>query len=735
VGVPGVRRGGPPADREEGGSRGEPAPPVSELALLAAGAGGLAAVRAAGLDAPAAWLGGVLAIGVPGWTLVRLLRLEEALGRSGSAVAAAALGTGAWAPALSVGFLVGLPFTAVAAIVVIQTLVVGPVALRRPARLPAAGRLEVAAGALAAAAFGYVGWRLSTGVVGDGFFHVGRMRKLDAADALSLGGISSFADDAPHAGYAFPLLHAGWAGAADLAGVDPMDAFVYLLPLCAALAMLAAYRLAWALTGWRLAGYLAAAVTAWDLCTLINGLIMQINQPPPFTFWVLVPAALLVLWAVLGGARGAAPAFVAIVGTIALVHPTYAVPVLVVGAGLTAGAWAGRTGARLRPAALALAAATVVTGVVFVWIWAVAIRGGERRSVLSHADEFVVRGSDAVLMYPWAPVFGRSYVLVAVLACALVAAHRRLAPVAGALIALLLFLLLPGLNTVALEVFGMGQFHRFWQALPWPAVLAAAACLAAARLGPWSLPLAAAIAFVSVRVQDRESFWREPTSWLVAAGIAAGVVALVLVWRGRLGARAAALTPATGLAAAVIVAAALAGPVHDTHDTLARQLRDGPYRGPLRHLTVRVTPGAVSWFRAHADQPPPVVLGEPEHLFQLIGYVDVYAQALPEARTRAEPKSDSPERRHDVQAFFAPETTPARRRALLRRWGVDYVLVDLRHQPPDVTAEILRDPALERVYADPVDVPRRLGRFVILRTASAIAARSAAGSPTGSASA
>ena len=55
------------------------------------------------------------------------------------------------------------------------------------------------------------------------------------------------------------------------------------------------------LTGWRTAGYLAAAVVAWDLCTLINGLVMQINQPPPFTFYVLTPAAVLLFVASLRG--------------------------------------------------------------------------------------------------------------------------------------------------------------------------------------------------------------------------------------------------------------------------------------------------------------------------------------------------------------------------------------------------------------------------------------------------
>ena len=100
---------------------------------------------------------------------------------------------------------------------------------------------------------------------------------------------------------------------ARLAGVDPVVTFRYLLPFCAALAIVAAYALATALTGWRSAGYLAAAMTAWDLSSLINGLVLQINQPPPFSLWVLTPAALLLFWLEIRDARRAAVVTVSVV--------------------------------------------------------------------------------------------------------------------------------------------------------------------------------------------------------------------------------------------------------------------------------------------------------------------------------------------------------------------------------------------------------------------------------------
>ena len=170
---------------------------------------------------------------------------------------------------------------------------------RRPRRRPpfrAPARSRSRAARLAVAAFAYLAWRISTPIVGDALFHVGLMRRLGEAPSLSFANVSPFLHGPANAGYALPVLHAAFEGVAKLAGADPVVTFRYLLPPCAGLAIAAAYALARALTGWRAAGYLAAAMTAWDLCSLINGLVLQINQPPPFSLWVLTPgdaAALL----------------------------------------------------------------------------------------------------------------------------------------------------------------------------------------------------------------------------------------------------------------------------------------------------------------------------------------------------------------------------------------------------------------------------------------------------------
>jgi hypothetical protein len=696
-----------------------------ELAAVAVTAAGLLVARGLGLDALAVWCACALLLLLPGWLAVRALELEGELGRAGCAPVAAALGLVLWGPPLALAYLFALPLGLVLAGVVAEALALAA-ATRRPVALPRAGRREAAAGAAGTVAFAYLGWRLSLPVVGDGLFHVGLIRKLETTPGISFASLSPFLHGPANAGYAFPIMHAAIAGMARISGTDPVTAFRDVLPICAALAIVAAYALGHALTGRRGIGVLTAVLVAWDLCSLLNGLVIQINQPAPFSVWVLTPAVLILFLLEIRRVRRAAPATAAAMLSIALVHPTYAIPALVLAAGLLAGAWlAGERG--VRTPALTLAASTVLIGAVSVWIWAVAIRGGQRHAVLSHADEFLLHGKRALVMYPWAPVFGRGYVLAAIVLLPLVARYRRLLPLAAASVALLLMLLVPGVNTLLITAVGMGQFHRFWQPLTWPVVAAAGACIAAGRLRFWAWPVAVALALGLHEVRGQEWVWHTPTSVVVVAALVAAPLALR--WRS-----AAAPVLAFSPGAAALVGAVLAPWVWHWGPIVRDSVRDGPYRAEPSFETVRITPGAVAAFR-RLHGPPPVVLGDPQRLFELFAFADVRAAVLPEARTRAVPKLDERELNHLEQAFFALETTTPERNAILHRLHVGYVLLDLRDQPPDVLARIVADPALRVVYRDPADVPDHLGRFEILRVNATAAARSAAGSPAGSSTA
>jgi hypothetical protein len=698
-----------------------------ELLGLAVALGCLGAGRVLGLDALAVWSAAVLVGLAPGWFLLRAMSAERELGRAGAAPVAATLSLAVWAPPLAAAYAFGLTLTFVLAAVLVETGAL--VALvRSPPAIPRAGAVEQAAGAALVAAFAYLAWRISTPVVGDALFHVGLMRKLLASPGLSFASVSPFLHGPPNAGYGFPLLHTEFAGVARLAGADPVAAFRDLQPACAGLAIVAAYALAAALTGWRAAGYLAAVMTAWDLCSLINGIVLQINQPPPFTLWVATPAALLLFWLEIRHARRAAPATAAAVAVIAFVHPTYAIPWLALAAGMLAGAW--RAGyQRLRTPLVTLLLATGVTGAVAAWLWAVAIRGGHRHTVLSHTDEFVLRSGRALVMYPWAPVFQRGYVLAAIVALVVLVRYRRTLPLVGAMLGLLLLLLVPGVNTAVIRLVGMGQFHRFWQPLPWPAVAAAAACAAAVRLGGWSWPVAALLALGLHEARGRDAVWHTPTSVVVVATL------LLVLWLMRRPVRD--HLAGGGTPAAVAIVAALLGPyVYHWGPVVRDEAQAGPFRSPPAFETVRLSPGAIRWFR-RLPGPPPVVMAQPDRAFELFAFADVRVAALPEARTRAVPKLDASGRLRLEESYFAPETPAAVRARILHGLDAGYVLLDLRDQPPDVMTQILTDPGLVLVYRDPPDVPSHLGRFAILRVRSQAAAsdRSSAGSPAGSSTA
>ena len=165
----------------------------------------------------------------------------------------------------------------------------------------------------------------------------------------------------------------------------------------------------------------------------------------------------------------------------------------------------------------------------------------------------------------------------------------------------------------------------------------------------------------------------------------------------------------------VLVLAILFGQLH--HGARHRARRDAgrpsPRRRP-RRLDALISPGAVHFFRDH-DHPIPVVLGEEHRLYELIGYANIYAQALPEARTWAEPKAARPGaaagRDRVLHAWHV--ATPGGRRSS----AAGSRLRDGRPARAEgrCARETLSDPKLQLVYTDPPDVPSTLGRFAILR--------------------
>jgi hypothetical protein len=88
----------------------------------------------------------------------------------------------------------------------------------------------------------------------------------------------------------------------------------------------------------------------------------------------------------------------------------------------------------------------------------------------------------------------------------------------------------------------------------------------------------------------------------------------------------------------------------------------------------------------------PVVLADQLRSYRLGAYTNAYAVAVPEVRTRAEPASRPDQRRRDVTAFLTASTPQATRDRILRRYGVDIVIVPRKRSA--LLPVLARDPLL-----------------------------------------
>ena len=254
------------------------------------------------------------------------------LGGAGTLALIAPAALTVWLPPLALAFVVHTRLDAVTALVLIGSAVALAVTdIPRPLR--ASG--ELIALAVTAAATGLLASRWERPLLGDALFHAGRVRKLGELSDFSLAGVGSVNGSHPHAGYVLPLLHAVDAAAINLAGLDPSDAYPHLVPVCAMLVPLAVYGAA-SLLGERAIGVAAAVFALWDAFAREGSALDSVQQPPSFTFLILIPAtvAALALWSRSPRDRARSAAVVACVLVISVVHVTYAVVPLAMLAGV-----------------------------------------------------------------------------------------------------------------------------------------------------------------------------------------------------------------------------------------------------------------------------------------------------------------------------------------------------------------------------------------------------------------
>jgi hypothetical protein len=458
---------------------------------------------------------------------------------------------------------------------------------------------------------GWLLWHVAGAVVGDGLFHEGRVRKLVELGDLHLRTVGEFKDGGLHPGYAFPLWHGFDALVAWLSGLDPDVVMRHEPSLLAPVAVAVAYEAGAAVFRSRGGG---AAVAVAQLAIFCfgpghGGSYATLSQPGAAARQLLVPAALALFF------TRNLPATAVVFGALALVHPTYALFLLI--PLLAVAAWEWRS----------YLVAVVPVGAVLLWLRPIVDQTNTHNpsaaqranDIAQYRDQLVVTNLHHFRLAP--EVFGRSgavavaaLVLLPVTAFALRATWARFV-LGGALIVLLL-MEVPWLFVHFSDAVSLSQSRRAAGFAPLPFAFAGGLALVARRA--WAVPLAFAAGIVLQRLWPGDFDYGlrhggpAAATWIaLIGGLAALVVALVL--------RRVSLEPHFGLAAAAF---ALPVFVHGLwHWSPAAPADAGALSPRLVHnLRTKVPKGAVviapiqTSYRVAADAPLYVVAAPLSHV-------------------------------------------------------------------------------------------------------------------------
>jgi hypothetical protein len=499
------------------------------------------------------------------------------------------------------------------------------------------------------------------------------VRKLDALDSLSLHAVDEFKDGGLHPGYAFPLWHTLLAAVARLAGVDPARVVLHEASVLAPLAFLAVYEAGAALfrSAWGGAALLAGQVALGGLAPGHGGIFVALALPGTAARTLLVPALLTLVFAYVSepGPRLAA-SMVAAALVIALVHPTYALFLLVpLGGWLVARFFlAGSDGLRI---ASALGWIALPTGVVVLALLPLAHDAKSHnpsaleleRGVSHYRSYLELLGGGNFRLAP--EVFGRGgAVAVAALVLApltVLASRRRWAAfVLGGCLAVLVLTLVAPFFTRFAGLVSLSQARRLAGFLPYAFAFAGGLAVLARLLGMLVVPaalLAGAVmqfAFPGEFGYHLGSGGPPWAAWVAAIGVAASLAAASAWGRAVAFER---FDLLTGLAAlAFTLPVAVHGFLHWSAHSHGVPLSPG-----LRAALAK---------DVHAGD---VVFSDLETSYRIAAYAPVYIAAAPPAHV-ADTNANHPyERRLDVIAFQRH-----RRLSIPRRYGADWIVEDRR---------------------------------------------------------
>ena len=364
-------------------------------------------------------------------------------------------------------------------------------------------------------AFGMLLWFVLPIPTGDALFHLARIRKLLALDELSLDAVGEFVDGGLHPGYAFPLWHGFVALVARVADVDPRRRSGTRAP-CSRRSRSSSSTRRGAKRSARpgSARRRSSRPSASPPCPSAPAerSARSRSRRPPGRL-LLVPAVLALLFAYLNHPRRAGLVLLGLGSfVLAVVHPTYALFVVLLAAGfLCAQALLDR--GELRRVATAFAALAVGAGVFLVWLFPVVETAA---SYTPTNEQLTGRGTGSSVIraeidftspnrYRLAPeVVSRSGPVpiagLVLVPLALLAARRRWAGyVLGATLTALLVLLVPFVFPRFVDAVSLSQARRLAGFIPFAFALAGGAAILARFLSYALLPVALVAGFAVER--------------------------------------------------------------------------------------------------------------------------------------------------------------------------------------------------------------------------------------------
>ena len=312
-------------------------------------------------------------------------------------------------------------------------------------------------------------WHVAGVVNGDGLFHEGRVRKLLDLPHLHLRSVDELAAGGLHPGYAFPLWHGFLALVARVSGLDPSVVVNHEASLLVPVACVLAWETGVAVFGSAGGGISVALASVALFCLAAGhgGPYVSLALPATSSRQLFVPAVLALFFGYVDSRRKADLAALAVgSGALALIHPTYALFVLIPLGAYTAIRWP-----EWRGSVAALGATLVPSALVVLWLRPLVDEtlshnpdaATQRASLAHYGGELVVHSIHSFRVS--AEVIGRTGA-VAVAALVLVplaglAARRRWgAFVLGGTVAVLALMLVPELFVRFSNAVSLSQARR-----------------------------------------------------------------------------------------------------------------------------------------------------------------------------------------------------------------------------------------------------------------------------------